>query len=159
MQKRKIRETPKCSRIFLRLRNARSSWFLKTVLKRTEHSKSLFFVFNFLFDRDAGGSQHLIDWQSNSHFVESSSAYSSNKFLAISCSLPIQISLKGCMKSAAGGMSSARKGCMESTRSVVCNQADEYNARLRVMPYATSSQLHTMRKRIGYIPSLLRRLE
>ena len=29
------------------------------------------------------------------------------------------------MKSAAGGMSSARKGCMESTRSVVCYQADE----------------------------------
>ena len=29
------------------------------------------------------------------------------------------------MKSAVGGMSSARKGCMESTRSVVCYQADE----------------------------------
>ena len=33
---------------------------------------------------------------------------------------------------------------MESTRSVVCYQADEH-ARLRVMPYATPSQLHTMR--------------
>ena len=58
------------------------------------------------------------------------------------------------MKSAVGGMSSARKGCMESTRSVVCYQADDSNTRLRVMPYATSSQLHTMRKRIDYIPSL-----
>ena len=57
------------------------------------------------------------------------------------------------MKSAAGGMSSARKGCMESTRSVVCYQADEY-ARWRVMPYATPSQLHTTRERVDYIPSL-----
>ena len=35
------------------------------------------------------------------------------------------ITPKAWMKSAAGGMSSARKGCMESTRSVVCYQADE----------------------------------
>ena len=49
------------------------------------------------------------------------------------------------------------RNCISSTRSVVCYQADEY-ARLRVMPYATPSQLHTMRKRIDYIPSLLRRL-
>ena len=50
------------------------------------------------------------------------------------------------MKSAEGGMSSARKGCMESTRSVVCDQADETTRARRVMPYATSSQLHTTRK-------------
>ena len=30
------------------------------------------------------------------------------------------------MEPAAGGMSSARKGCMESTRSVACDQADEH---------------------------------
>ena len=42
MQKRKIRETPKCSRIFLCLRNARSSQFLKTVLNGTKHSNLLF---------------------------------------------------------------------------------------------------------------------
>ena len=29
------------------------------------------------------------------------------------------------MRSTAGGMSSAHKGCMESARSVVCYQADE----------------------------------
>ena len=61
------------------------------------------------------------------------------------------------MKSAVGGMSSARKGCMESFRRNVCYQADEY-ARLRVMPYATPSQLHTTRERVDCIPSLLRRL-
>ena len=40
--------------------------------------------------------------------------------------LRIQITAEPCMKSAAGGMSSARKGCMESTRSVVCYQAEGF---------------------------------
>ncbi len=70
----------------------------------------------------------LIDLPSNSHLVASSSEYSSNKFFAVSFSfrvLRVPITPKACMKSAPGGMSSARKGCMESTRSVVCYQADE----------------------------------
>ena len=70
----------------------------------------------------------LTDLQSSSHFVASSSEYSSKRFFAISFSfrvLRIPITPQACMKSAAGGMSSARKGCMESTRSVVCYQADE----------------------------------
>ena len=42
--KEKIRETPKCSRIFLRLRNARCSYFSETVLRNPKLSLSDFWV-------------------------------------------------------------------------------------------------------------------
>ena len=52
------------------------------------------------------------------------SEYSSNKFFAISFSFRILITPKAWMKSAAGGMSSARKGCMESRQRRVCYQSE-----------------------------------
>ena len=66
----------------------------------------------------------LIDLQISSHFVASSSEYSSNKFLAIVRSFRVLITPKAWMKSAAGGMSSARKGCMESRQRRVCYQSE-----------------------------------
>ena len=46
-EKRKIRETPKCSRIFLHLSNARYSYFSETVLRNPKHCSVVFLVENF----------------------------------------------------------------------------------------------------------------